>query len=130
MDQKKIHDNDELQAVIDLLIEALKNATPGDDDYAKMVSQLSGLYKIKETHTTIETSKLDALSKDAQCKAETKLKNAEARIKEREANSKIPVKPETLALIGGNLAGIIAILSYEKANIITSKALGFVKTLK
>ena len=40
------------------------------------------------------------------------------------------VKPrvsyDTLALIGGNLAGILLILTHERANVITSKALGFV----
>ena len=36
------------------------------------------------------------------------------------------IKPDTLALIGGNLAGILMILYYERADIITSKAINFV----
>lgn len=36
------------------------------------------------------------------------------------------VSPDTKALIGGNLLGIVLILCYEKADVITSKALGFV----
>ena len=36
------------------------------------------------------------------------------------------VSKDTLALIAGNLSGIILILGFEKANIVTSKALGFV----
>lgn len=36
------------------------------------------------------------------------------------------VSKETLFTIGGNLAGIIAILGFERAHIISSKALGFV----
>lgn len=36
------------------------------------------------------------------------------------------VSKETLITVGGNLAGIIAILGFERAHIITSKALGFV----
>ena len=36
------------------------------------------------------------------------------------------VSPDTIAIIVGNLLGIVLILGYEKANIITSKALGFV----
>ena len=36
------------------------------------------------------------------------------------------VSPDTLVLVGGNLAGIVLILSYERAHVITSKALGFV----
>jgi len=36
------------------------------------------------------------------------------------------ISPETLAVIGANLAGIILILGFEQANVITSKAIGFV----
>jgi predicted RNase H-related nuclease YkuK (DUF458 family) len=32
------------------------------------------------------------------------------------------VSPDTKALIGANIAGIVMVLGYEKANIITSKA--------
>lgn len=36
------------------------------------------------------------------------------------------IKLDTVAVVVGNLAGILLILGYEKANIITTKALGFV----
>ena len=36
------------------------------------------------------------------------------------------IKIETLLTIGGNLAGILLILNYEKLDIVTSKAIGFV----
>lgn len=36
------------------------------------------------------------------------------------------MKPEMLIPVAGNLAGILAILSFEKTNVITTKALGFV----
>ena len=36
------------------------------------------------------------------------------------------ISPDTLAVIAGNLLGIGLILSYERLNVITSKALGFV----
>lgn len=38
--------------------------------------------------------------------------------------------PDTLLLVGANLAGILLILNYEKADIVTSKALGFVSKSK
>ena len=37
---------------------------------------------------------------------------------------------DTLALVASNLVGIIAILGYERVNVITSKALGFVTKLR
>ena len=40
------------------------------------------------------------------------------------------VSPDTLALIGSNLIGLILILHYEKINVLTSKALGFVTRLR
>jgi hypothetical protein len=36
------------------------------------------------------------------------------------------ISPDTIAVIAGNLLGIGLILGFEKANVITSKALGFV----
>jgi len=36
------------------------------------------------------------------------------------------ISPDTVLTIAGNLAGIILILSFEKAHVVTSKALGFV----
>lgn len=36
------------------------------------------------------------------------------------------VSPDTIAIIVGNLVGILLIIGYEKANVISSKALGFV----
>lgn len=44
--------------------------------------------------------------------------------KNEELNRKI--KPDTIAIIAGNLLGILLILGYEKTNIITTKALSFV----
>lgn len=36
------------------------------------------------------------------------------------------ISPDTIAIIAGNLFGIGLILGYERMNVITSKALGFV----
>ena len=46
------------------------------------------------------------------------------KLKEQDAPKRI--SPETWATIGGNLAAILLILNFERAGIITSKALGFV----
>jgi hypothetical protein len=44
--------------------------------------------------------------------------------------SKKSVSPDTLAIVLGNLAGIIMILNHERAHVVVSKALGFVMKLK
>lgn len=47
-----------------------------------------------------------------------------------EAKAKVKTKPgisiDTIAIVAGNLLGILLILQYEKINAVTSKALGFV----
>jgi len=43
-----------------------------------------------------------------------------------EANSSKPVSRDTLVLAATNLAGIVLILTHERAHVVTSKALGFV----
>ncbi len=42
------------------------------------------------------------------------------------AKSDWKVSPDTLLVVAGNLLGIVLILTYEKANIVVSKALNFV----
>lgn len=48
----------------------------------------------------------------------------------KETSSPKRVSADTVALIGGNLAGILIIVFHERANVITSKALSFVGKLK
>ena len=43
-----------------------------------------------------------------------------------ETTSRKRVSPDALVQVAGSLAGIVAILSYERTQIITTKALGFV----
>lgn len=50
------------------------------------------------------------------------------KLKEHDAPKR--VSPDTLALIGGNLLGIVLILQYEKVSVVSSKALSFVMKLK
>lgn len=43
----------------------------------------------------------------------------------KETQSSRRVSADTMAIVVGNLAGILAILSYERINVVTSKALQF-----
>lgn len=40
------------------------------------------------------------------------------------------ISPDTVAIVAGNLAGILLILHYEHLNVVTSKAMSFVLKLK
>lgn len=44
----------------------------------------------------------------------------------KETNSRKRVSPDTIAIVAGNLAGILLIVGHEKAHVVTSKALSFV----
>ena len=46
------------------------------------------------------------------------------------ANARTKVSADTLATIAANLAGILIIVKHEQANVIASKALGFVAKLR
>lgn len=83
-----------LELAIDQLFSELAGVNADSPEYAKMVSQLASLYKLKE----IDSPK--------------------------------PISKDTVALIAGNLAGILLILNYERANVVASKALSFVMKLK
>lgn len=50
--------------------------------------------------------------------------------KVKDTQSPPQISRDTLALIAGNLAGIVLILSYERANVVTSKAAGFIMKLR
>ncbi|MCA1806542.1 MAG: hypothetical protein LC687_01565 [Actinobacteria bacterium] len=48
----------------------------------------------------------------------------------REKPSKDRISPDTLALVIGNLVGIVVIVGHERAHIVTSKAINFVMKLR
>lgn len=48
----------------------------------------------------------------------------------KEPESKKRVSPDTLAIVAGNLLGIILIVGHERANVVTSKAIQFVMKAK
>jgi hypothetical protein len=53
------------------------------------------------------------------------LTNLELLYKLQDLNKPQRVSKDTLALVAGNLAGIMLIVSYERVNVLTSKALSF-----
>lgn len=46
--------------------------------------------------------------------------------REEKESKKFKVSPDTVLMVSANLLGIILILGYEQAHVVTSKALGFV----
>lgn len=58
------------------------------------------------------------------------LKNLDQLYKIKNETRSNRVKPDTIAMVGGNLAGILMIVGHERANVVTSKALSFITKLR
>ena len=116
-----------LNQAIDDLIAAMIKEKAGTQEYAKLVDQLIKLYKLKEIDINAVLKEAEFLNKQQQQEAETELKKLDIRQKLREMKLPFGMKPETLAIIAANLLGILLILNHERLNVVTSKAVSFVK---
>ncbi len=99
MSEDKTNDTHaELNKAIVRALDELENFSAAEDGYAKITTQLDKLYKMKyyKPEVIFEESK------------------------------KKPVSFDALVAVGGNLLGIVAILGFERAHVVSSKALGFV----
>lgn len=147
-EKHEIQENTKLKSLIDDALDKLDDFEIGTKEYAAAVDQLNKLMRARELEIGIQTKKIDTLNKQEESIAnrETKAQEAEARVKEMEAaialkevekqvkelELKTPfgIKPDTLALLVGNLAGILVIVTHERANVITTKAFGLLSKLK
>ena len=116
-----------LNQAIDDTIAAMLKEKAGTQEYAKLVDQLTKLYKLKEIDINAVLKEADFLNKQQQQEAETELKKLDIRQRLREMKLPFGMKPETLAIIAANLLGILLILNHERLNVVTSKAVSFVK---
>jgi hypothetical protein len=90
-----------LEVEEDRLLEKLKDLDPDSDEYDAIIGHVETLQKCKLEESKIELEK-------------SKVKHGRR------------ISKDTIAIIAGNLLGIGLILGFEKANIITTKALGFI----
>lgn len=72
-------------------------------------------------------SQIQGFTVDAPDFAET-LTKMERLYKLKALNKPQRVSPDTLATVAGNLLGILVIVGHERAHVVTSKALTFIKT--
>lgn len=92
----------------------------------KLELEQNHAFKLVEQTANNELKHAELALKEAETTASLKLKAVETIAKQDDIERRNRVSMDTLAVIGANLAGIVAILAYERAHIITSKALGFV----
>lgn len=145
----------QLDEAIGRAFESLSAAEPGSEDYTKIVDQLVKLGKIKENISSQQVKALEVENKRKDAFEALCQKTEEASygfsLKEKELDQKMAevenvfalkkrelddrreadAKPDrlskdTLAIVAGNIAGIMLIIGYERVNVIASKALAFV----
>jgi len=105
-----------------------RELTLKDEDNAYNHNLKNREFGLKETevHANVATRTHETEIKLVESQASLRVKNAEADLKKQELELNKRVKVDTIAIIAGNIIGIGLILGYERAHIVTSKALGFV----
>ncbi len=136
--KQRLTEYTELDDIIDELLDAIHGKDATSPEYAKMADQLTKLYKMKEIENNFNLKVNDSLNMQEEIDAKMKQNDVDCKLKEIDIATKqkqleslrLGLSMETWAVIAANLAGIVLILGYERVNIVTSKALGFVSKLK
>lgn len=86
--------------------------------------------KVREMNTRTNQLIDEATLRQQELDAKLRIMDVDVESKKDEIDRRRKISPDTLALIGANLAGIVVIIGYERMNVITSKALSFVSKLR
>lgn len=101
-----------LDETIDAVIAQMADFRSESEEFQKATDQLVKLHALKMAETSqhiIEVEKLHTIAQDSRS---------------------FRVSQDTLALVAGNLLGIIMIVGHERMHIVSSKALGFLGKLR
>lgn len=82
--------------------------------------------KMREVEANLGLKQEEFILRREEAQTNRKLRAVEILGREQEIKFRRFVSPDTLAMIAGNIAGIVLIIGYERVNVIASKALGFV----
>jgi len=115
-----------LEEAINGVLSEMAGERSDSDEYKKMVDQLVKLYKMQEIENDFYLKKLEEDRVQLASNAETMHKAYEHELKVKEFEKSRRVSPDTLAIVAANIVGILLIIGYERANVVTSKALGFI----
>lgn len=119
-----------LEEAINGVLSEMAGYSSDSDEYKKMVDQLVKLYKLQEIENDFYLKKLEEERVQLASNAERMQAALEHELKEKEFEKSRRVSPDTLAIIAANVVGILLIIGYERANVVTSKALGFILKTK
>lgn len=110
------------EAITDVLAR-LSQLDPSTKEHASATDQLVKLYELKQENQKHHL--------EARTSATKHMLEQQAQSHQEALDSKPkPIDRNTLVLAGANLLGIVLIVGHERANVVTSKAIGFIKTLR
>lgn len=95
-----------------------------------MEQQQAASIRFNESNLSKELKQAELDLKERETAALIHLKEAETALKAKEFDTPNRVSLDTWAIIAANLAGIAIIIGYERVNVITTKALGFVTRMR
>jgi len=120
----------DLENAINRLFVRMSEVDCDSEKYSLMANQLTKLYKMKEIEEQLDLKRVELICKQREIEAICELRKVETSLKQKEIDSPNRVALDTWANIGGHILGIVIIIGYERVNVVTSKALGFVTRLK
>lgn len=97
-----------LEEEIASALDALDSHDKNSDEYGALIDRVTKLYKLKSEESN---AVLASTSAEHKMEMETKIK---------------PPSLDTVLVVGANLLGILWLTRFERENVISSKALGFV----
>lgn len=115
-----------LGKTIEDAFDRLKDHDEESDNYAAVMDQIVKLTKVRQAIAEMTLKTYEATTKEQEMRNAYLVKEAELQLKRTEALKPDRVSADTWAMVGANIAGIVLIIGYERLNVITSKALGFI----
>ena len=140
-----------LEEVIDNHQTQMVGVDAYSSEYIQMMKDLSVLYKLQSEERVSEQKQkeFDLKVKEFQLKEEElefkrehernessykakdyTLKEAEILMKQADLERRGKIRPDTVSMVGGNLAGILLMLNFDKVGAVTSKAMGLLIKLR
>lgn len=127
-------DSESITTAIESAMAQLQKTDVNSEEYAKIVANVAKLNKIR-LEISEDSREWDVKQQNLELERATQAQRAELELasqiheQERAAAPK-RVSPDTVATVAANLIGIVLILRYERFEIIGSKAIGFVKSMR
>src|SRR5688572_3118937 len=115
-----------LQDAIDDLLSELVGHEGHTPEYAAIVKQLDLLYKMKALDNDFTIKNYEAITKERISQRETEVKESELAVKVKELEKPDRVSKDVLATIAANIAAVALVIGYERAHVVTTKALSFI----